>query len=530
MDRRWRSAWLAIVLSIPAMLAHAATVSVNDANTKWFRITVAGAPTAPIPRVLAITLPRDARVEVYRRRDRQATPLERAATLPAFRDTHEDLWLLPSSTEASQTVYARVTVRGSDRTPPRFVTTTLSEALARGERHERMVALAVGALLALALAALSIWFVLEDLLYLLYAALIFMQALYVLFLSGQGFHWPFLGWTEVLGPFAWNVPVALSGAFGCLFAREIADLRHFSPRIYAVFGALAWTYLMIAFANAADLVGLGAWVHAIGNLLFLGTALFTVVVAYLAWRAGNRAAGWFLLAWGLLEGVTMTAAIRFLVTESVEGNAGLYYAALPLAMVAAAVLIALGVADRIRQQRLRLTEAERKAQIDPLTGVLNRRSLIERLEFHSGRAKNRNLPLSLLFIDLDHFKEINDTHGHAAGDACLRAVVGPIQTELRHTDVIGRYGGEEFVVILSAADEAAATAIAERIRERVARLAVEGYGPTIGLTCSIGVASSEALGLWGETLLSRADAAVYDAKRSGRNRVRNAAAAGLAIA
>jgi diguanylate cyclase (GGDEF)-like protein len=141
------------------------------------------------------------------------------------------------------------------------------------------------------------------------------------------------------------------------------------------------------------------------------------------------------------------------------------------------------------------------------------------------RARARGLPIALLFIDLDYFKEINDSYGHAAGDACLRAIIGPIHAELRQSDVIGRYGGEEFVVILSSADMAAAHPIAERIRNRVSEVRVEGYGPPIKLTCSIGVASSDTLGVWGEHLIAQADAAVYAAKRSGRNRVQMAIAA-----
>jgi diguanylate cyclase (GGDEF)-like protein len=243
-----------------------------------------------------------------------------------------------------------------------------------------------------------------------------------------------------------------------------------------------------------------------------------LVVAFLAWRRGNRAAGWFLIAWTMLETVTIATAIRLLLDRAEHAERLLYYG-LPLSMVAAAILVALGVADRLREQRQALTEAERRAQTDPLTGVLNRRSLIERLDAACLRARARGLPIALLFIDLDHFKEINDSFGHAAGDACLKKIIGPIQSELRQSDVIGRYGGEEFVVILSSADIAAAHPIAERIRNRVADVRVEGFGPSINLTCSIGVATSDTLGVWGEHLIAQADAAVYAAKRSGRNRV-----------
>jgi diguanylate cyclase (GGDEF)-like protein len=104
----------------------------------------------------------------------------------------------------------------------------------------------------------------------------------------------------------------------------------------------------------------------------------------------------------------------------------------------------------------------------------------------------------------------------------LRAIIEPIHAELRQSDVIGRYGGEEFVVILSSADAAAAAPIAHRILERVAGVQVEGFGKPIRLTCSIGIATSDTLGVWGEHLIAQADAAVYLAKRLGRNQVQMA--------
>jgi diguanylate cyclase (GGDEF)-like protein len=226
----------------------------------------------------------------------------------------------------------------------------------------------------------------------------------------------------------------------------------------------------------------------------------------------------------LLEAFTIATSIRLLVTDP-EGAEWLLYYGLPLSMVAAAVLIALGVADKLREQRLALNDAERRAQTDPLTGVLNRRSLVERLDAACLRAQARGLPIALLFIDLDHFKQINDSYGHLAGDACLRAIIAPIQAELRQSDVVGRYGGEEFVVILSSADASAAEPIAERIRKRVSEIRVEGYGEPVRLTCSIGIATSDMLGVWGEHLIAHADTAVYAAKRFGRNRVQVALAA-----
>lgn len=449
-------------------------------------------------------------------------PLAPAATWSTFRGQQDMLFALPPSWQPSQPLYLKVTPRGTGAEVLDLRLVPFTTAAVEGVRQSQVIAAAVGALLAMSLAALLIWFILPERLFVLYATLFSLQAVYVAFLSGAGFDWPLLGWATPLAAHAWNVPAALGGAAAALFVREIADLRRVLPRTYVAYGWLAAAFAVLAVANVAHVFGLGAQLASVGNLLFVGTALFTLVVAFIAWRRGSRAAGWFMVAWGLLEAATIATAAGFLVST---GDPWPLAWGLPLSMVVAAVFVALGVADRLREQRLALTDAERRAQSDPLTGVLNRRSLLERLDAACLRAQARGLPISLLFIDLDHFKSINDTWGHQAGDACLLAVIRPIQAELRQSDVIGRYGGEEFVVILSSADSAAAQAIADRILQRVADLRVEGFGAPIRLTCSIGVASSEALGVWGDKLISQADAAVYAAKHSGRNQVRVAALA-----
>jgi diguanylate cyclase (GGDEF)-like protein len=491
--------------------------------TFWLRLRSDETSLAGALPTLNVSKGRHLQIQAYAVNSGHAVQLRTATHLPGFRGMHEAVLALPDRLSPGQILFVRVDPQGEGWEGLQFAVSTLEQTLATGADHARMIALAFGALLAMAVSSLLIWVVLSDRLLLMYATLFSLQALYVAYLSGQGFDWPLLSLALPVMSYTWNVTAALSGAAACLFVREIAELRLYSPRVYTIFGWLAGTFVVLAFANLAQHIGLGSVVAAIGNLVFLGSAIFTLVVAFLAWQRDNRAAGWFLIAWGLLEGFTIATAVRLLVTDP-EGAEGLLYYGLPLSMVAAAVLIALGVADRLRDQRLALSDAERRAQTDPLTGVLNRRSLVERLEAACLRARARGLPIALLFIDLDYFKEINDTRGHQAGDACLRAIIDPIHAELRQSDVIGRYGGEEFVVILSSADISAAGPIAERIRNRVSEVRVEGFGDPIRLTCSIGVASSDTLGVWGEHLIARADAAVYDAKRSGRNRVQIAGA------
>jgi len=441
-----------------------------------------------------------------------------AAQIPEFAGARDTAFLMPA------TAYVRIVPPGAGYGVPRFSTSTLGGFLSEGASRARMITLAFGALTAMAVASFLIWIVLAERAFILYFSLFTLQALYVAYFSGQGFEWPWLSAAAPLTHYTWNVLSALSGAAACLFVRDIADLRRFLPRSYTVFGWLAGAFMLLTFANLIKLIGFESTINNIGNVLFLGSAVYTLVVAFMAWRQGSRSAGWFLFAWTLLEAFTIATTIRLLLNTGEEHDTVIYLG-LPLSMVAAALLIALGIADRLRDQRRALSEAERHAQIDSLTGVLNRRSLVERLEAACTRARARGLPISLLFIDLDHFKEINDSFGHQAGDACLAAIIPPIQAELRQSDVIGRYGGEEFVVILSSADTAAAHPIAQRILERVASVRVEGFGKPIALTCSIGVATSDLLGVWGEHLIARADAAVYQAKRSGRNRVQVAMAA-----
>jgi diguanylate cyclase (GGDEF)-like protein len=488
--------------------------SVSRGEPVWLRVLSGPTRRQNVIPVLVVYAGMRHKINVYAPGTANA-PLPQAARIPEFAGARNIAFVLPSGTGP---VYVRIQPPGPGFRLPRVSVSTLDRVLAEGATHARMISLTFGALAAMALSSILMWVVLGENAFIFYGTLFSLQALYVAYFSGQGFEWPLLSYAAPLTHYTWNVLSTLSGAAACLFAREIADLRRFLPHIYTAFGWLSVAFVVESFANLLKLIGLEDLVINIGNVLFLGSAVFTLIVAFIAWRRGSRPAGWFLIAWVLMEAFTIATTIRLLLNSG-DGQDRLLYFGLPLSMVAAAVLTALGIADRLREQRAALSEAERHAQIDSLTGVLNRRSLLERLDAACLRARARGLPISLLFIDLDHFKEINDSFGHQAGDACLCAIIPPIQAELRQSDVIGRYGGEEFVVILSSADAAAAHPIAQRILERVASVRVDGFGEPIALTCSIGVATSDTLGVWGEHLIAQADAAVYVAKRSGRNRV-----------
>jgi diguanylate cyclase (GGDEF)-like protein len=159
------------------------------------------------------------------------------------------------------------------------------------------------------------------------------------------------------------------------------------------------------------------------------------------------------------------------------------------------------------------------AKQDPLTGIWSRAAIHAYLAQQLSKARREGSSVSALLIDLDHFKHINDSHGHATGDGVLREVAQRMRRTLRSYDGLGRVGGEEFLVVLPNSDLAGGLAVAERIRRATAEAAVETPAGTVPVTCSIGVAS----GLGGETtadaLVERADQALYRAKRAGRNRV-----------
>jgi len=171
---------------------------------------------------------------------------------------------------------------------------------------------------------------------------------------------------------------------------------------------------------------------------------------------------------------------------------------------------------------LRLIQATRERALrDGLTGAYNRAFLGEYLSKTLATAKRRKAPLSLLMIDLDHFKRINDQHGHLAGDQAIVTLARTLQRETRSTDAVVRYGGEEFVVLLVDCGGDAAVQTAERIRAAVERAAVSGPGIELGsvLRASVGLATFPEHADEETRLVAAADAAVYRAKAGGRNRV-----------
>lgn len=183
------------------------------------------------------------------------------------------------------------------------------------------------------------------------------------------------------------------------------------------------------------------------------------------------------------------------------------------------------VAIALENARL-FEDTRRLATMDPLTNIYNRRHFYELAHREFERSHRYHHPLSAIMFDLDHFKQVNDTYGHAAGDQVLQTIAETCQSKLRKSDIFGRYGGEEFIVIMPETDEQRAWNVAERLRRSVARTSIRINGGEISITISLGVATlskdllyNDLPGDMLEKLIDNADQALYQAKQAGRNRV-----------
>jgi two-component system, sensor histidine kinase LadS len=309
-----------------------------------------------------------------------------------------------------------------------------------------------------------------------------------------------------------------------------------------------------ALAGFGACIAVSPWVlpirvaYEVDMLMLFAFPWVCLVVGVEAWRAGKAEARFFVLG----QGASWIGLLLFgLMSADVLPYSDWLFEAISIGIAADALLLALALADRIRilqrakqaaeelvrknletrgeelermvvQRTTELEAARRHAEIlattDPLTGAFNRRGLLERAERDLQLAMRNGRPLSIIIFDIDNFKRVNDDHGHAEGDRVLREVVASVRSALRGTDLFGRIGGEEFLLVMPDTPGDAATQVAERIRNAIARDVSVGAPPR-PVTASFGVAWINERRDDLERLQSIADAALYRAKNNGRNRV-----------
>lgn len=331
--------------------------------------------------------------------------------------------------------------------------------------------------------------------------------------TGHGLAWLWPNHPE-FQRFVILVLMVLFGALGLVFANKFLDTRVEAPRAWRwmrgliVFGVAGISLLVIT-----RLHGPAVW-FAFGYLGFV--SILVVALGLWTWRRRQPAAGYFLAA--ALCGMGGTFATTFATWGLLPMNT-LTFHAIDIGIMAEATLFALALAARMRHQESARLQAEQLARIDPLTGLLNRRAFHELAVRPFSIATRGHRPLCLLLADIDHFKPINDRHGHSAGDMVLTSVANMLRPCCRMGDLLVRWGGEEFLLMLPETKQEEARAMAERIRQIIAAQPVQTNAESIPVTFSVGLAElrpNETL----DELIAAADAALYVAKADGRDCVR----------
>ncbi len=283
--------------------------------------------------------------------------------------------------------------------------------------------------------------------------------------------------------------------------------------------AINWWFMGALFAIwilpvvAILMAGLPADTHvpfAVGSV----TAGVLTSVWFMYRKRGQKNAGdWALIAWLLVAlPLSVSALLIGMDTAITEPNAVwlFYLGFLPTLFTGVGLFALLGFTlDAIR-------DSDQLARTDGLTGLLNRRAFDDELAIAVARTERYQRDLSLIILDIDHFKQLNDTYGHPAGDAVIRAVSRVLLDKSRRIDLVARIGGEEFAMILADTPASAALRLAERLRQAISNASSE----TIAFSASLGVASVQDTETRPEALLEAADNALYAAKKAGRNCVR----------
>jgi len=420
---------------------------------------------------------------------------------------------LPHDLRAGQAVYVRIAADNFTR-QIRADITDMATYQAQDLTHVRLITLFSSVQFTMVLAALCLWLVLRDRVLLYFIGYIGCQLMNQLLMSGEIYELPGGSLLVPLGTHAPWLFVALSAPLLLSFILEFCELRVITPRPARVLGHMRWPYLVIAtllcfpFAERMHLLA-NAY-----NSWFIVTSLWALGTVILAASRHGRQARFFLVAW--LPQVLLTMVRLCQILLALDLPRWLEYS-LPSATAFCSVVVTIGLADLSLRARRERDMAHHLADHDGLTGLINRRALIRRLQDAVAQARPQHQPLALIFLDMDHFKSVNDRFGHQCGDACLRAVAAAIADELRPTDSLGRYGGEEFVALLPATAHEHAMAVGERIRRRIETLQVHARGNTFQTTVSMGVSSLIGANDSADDLLARADAALYRAKQQGRN-------------
>ena len=348
-----------------------------------------------------------------------------------------------------------------------------------------------------------------------FGAMLFFAMLYITTIGGDV---RVLPWADELFGSS-NRANRIAGGLGVLasnlFQRSYLDLANRLPRLDRVL----WVGNALAIlTGAGSLVSDGRWLGWTGNIALVLSAMVLLLGSALLALRGDRAGRVVVASWLPLMLFTTLMATEMMglwagPTWLPQGLAGSF--------AMAGLLLAIGLADKLLELRRDRDHASARARADDLTGALNRVGVEAELRQAVAGAGARGTPMCIAFVDLDDFKAINDRHGHSVGDHCLRIVAQRARNQLRGGDVFGRYGGDEFLVVMPDTRLDDAMGVARRVLATVNSRPLTVQDLRLQATLSIGVAELHQ-GESTEALFERADAALYASKQAGRNRVTGA--------
>lgn len=294
---------------------------------------------------------------------------------------------------------------------------------------------------------------------------------------------------------------------GLMFTRSFLDLQLYHPKLYSITTLLLRLLLLVALCTP----WLGYRVHVELSIVFSSLiSFYSCAIGLYIWLAGNRSARFFLL--GSMSGLVGTMVTALTVMAFLPYHY-LTYKALDFGLTLDGILMSLALADRIKQVREERLRAELDSKTDSLTGLNNRRAYQAISQQEEQRLKRHGGELAAIMLDINHFKLINDNHGHVCGDALLKQIAALVRQHIRLTDHAFRMGGDEFLILLPATNRDQAQHLAERLRQVIAAQSVACLGHSLRATVSLGVSQYHAEDPGIEALLKRTDDAMYQDKR-----------------
>jgi len=390
---------------------------------------------------------------------------------------------------------------------------SLGDSAAQDLIHGYSYGLIYGIVIALLLYNFILYFNIKRERYLYYVIYLSMFLVNNIGYTGHGF-WLF--WSDNTWWQHWTNPVCtmLYSVTGIIFALSFLQTRSLFPRTFSLISTtcIALT-IMLGIFILLDMQAESV-ILAVTFVIFFSVS--TLSLALLSLNSGKREVKYFLFASvATLFGASVTAMAVLGIIPYSE----LRFRAVEIGIVIDVILLSIALAEQFRLLQQDKLQAEKLSRIDPLTQIYNRRAFNEATApiWHNAERYQQNL--SIMVLDIDHFKIINDQYGHEIGDQALKSISNTLGEMVRDGDILARWGGEEFTILLPETDLIQALTLAERLRETIAKLRILVDKTELSFTVSIGVAQKETEMSSIENLFNQADIFMYQAKQAGRNQV-----------